>query len=307
VTAVGLVGCVALALGIVATRQGTADAVTLYAKTAATPAELRADATVVRERLSALGYTDAHVAVSGNAIVVTGGPPHLADPKYGLTDSPVLLARPVFCASAPYDGSSSQAVGELPPNCAGTIYEFQPAVVGTTPTGPKSLEIPPKLPDPSLSSYPTTDPAADAASPDASALLPVAGSDGELGTPGEIRNLVGGTQLKLSSRVASAFVQYRPGKVGTYQLPGWYVVVRLGTTGSQEWDAVTQKNFHQELAIDFDGKIVWESFIEYNQASFTPSGGRLALRTGSKSQAESVAASLRSGPLPIPLRVGGTR
>jgi preprotein translocase subunit SecD len=58
------------------------------------------------------------------------------------------------------------------------------------------------------------------------------------------------------------------------------------------------------ITADLNGAVVWAPVIEPTQQSFTSLHGVLAISDGlSKSEAQAVAAALRSGPLAIPLSV----
>jgi hypothetical protein len=284
VAVVVVAATIGAALGTAVSKGNSAAAVTLYSRDGSvlTPSQLGADATIIRERLDFLGDRGAKVSISGGAILVTGGSDILSDHSSALTSSPLLLVRPTLCASGPFNGSTSHPAS-LPSECPGSSLE------PVTPIGGGGFTSTGFLPDPALAQYPTTTPATDRANPSTVALLPVV----EGYAP---RFLVGPTQLELSSRVASARI------TGSRSL--WTVRVRLFPRESALWDATAARYFHLQLAIDLDGQVVNSSDIQPAQRYFTSFQGRLQLTVQSKAAAESVAAALRSGPLPIPLRVG---
>jgi hypothetical protein len=289
---------VGLSIGLTGTPSQPAGAVVLRVSDAthASPQELSADATVMRNRLAHFGDTRARVSVSGDTIVVTGAPSQLSDPSTPLTQSPSLLVRQVLCYSGSYNESSAIPVGSLPSSCG--TYDIQPATPDGYPPGSGFTSEQDALNlDPALASFPSTTPAEDLANPGAVALLPV--------TPQEIVNqlptyidryLVGPTELTLSSSVATA--QAVRDQFGT-----WQVNVELGPNSAFQWNQVAKRYFHLILAVDLNGQIVDSSYIEPTQTTFTPFD-ELNLGGGfSQATAEAVAAALQSGPLPVPLQV----
>jgi hypothetical protein len=230
------------------------------------------------------------VRITGGAIVVTGGPTELARPGSLLTESPALLVRPLLCQSEPFDGSRASPFQALPARCAGTPYAVQPDTPEpSSPGSPLAYSVPSVQPDPALAPFPTTTPGADAANPDASALLPIAGDD-------KVRDLVGPAQLTLSSKVATARVVQNG--AGT-----WLVDVSLSAREATLFDQVAYKNFHLQLAVDLDGEIVSSPIIEPTRSSYTSLDGRLELTGPSRAWAEDIAAALQSGPLPMALQL----
>jgi preprotein translocase subunit SecD len=251
--------------------------------------ELSADATLMRSRLARIGDIGAHVSISGDTIVVTGGPVQLSDPSSPLTQSPSLLVRPVLCLSGPYVESSSGPGGSLPSSCD-PPYAIQPATPIARTNGAYSVANSP--PDPALAAYPSTTPVEDLAHPGTVALLPGPASQTFSG-----RYLVGPTELTLSSKVASAHVAQD-------QVGNWVVKVQLGSAAASQWNQVAEKYFHLMLAVDLNGQIVTAPVIEPTQPSYMPFD-ELTLSGGfSQGTAEAVAAALQTGPLPIPLQAG---
>jgi hypothetical protein len=259
--------------------------------TEASHRDLAADVTVMRTRLALFGDSQATVSVSGNKIIVTGAPAELSDPSSPLTQSPSLLVRPVLCYSGPYESSSTATAGSLPSDCG--PYAIPKTVPETYPGGAHGAFTPFFEPDPALASIPSTTPAEDLANPDAIALLPSS-------TPTRTqypRDLVGPTELSLSSSVATAQVVQDP-------YGNWGVKVQLGTTAASQWNDVAERYFHLVLAVDMNGQIVNEAVIQPTQNTYTPfdvlilTGGLSQTQTG----ADAVAAALQSGPLPIPIR-----
>ena len=287
-------GALAIAVSAIALFAGLASnsayAVTLYPSTTGSVAttQLIADQQVMTARLHAVGFPNAIVKVEHGALVVTNGPKGLASPTSFLTSSPELLIRSVTCYAGAQSGPVS--TNPLPTTCSGPQYAAPTATAGgiANPGGVPSVE-----PDPALSAYSTTKPAQDAASPNASALLPVLNS----GVGATQRYLVGPTLLTLSSKVASATVVHAP------LAGGWIINVRLNPNESQLWDQVAAEYFHGQLAIDLNGVIVEAPLIQPDNSSFSSFDGQMQLLAVTKSGAYDLAAALTSGPLAVPLVV----
>jgi hypothetical protein len=287
------VASLGLLVGLTGTNTAPAAAVTLVAQhdSALTRGELRADALIIENRLDAIGDRTAHVTVSGSTIVVTGGTVDLAHHRSALTESPALLARRAICESGPYRPSPASPQPGLPTSCSSSRYVLLPVITSNFPGGAQGYTSASPLPDPALAGYPTTTPTADGADPNSVALLPATYAKGT-------RYLVGPAQLTLSSAVASASV-VQPLR-GT-----WGVDIHLSPSESARLDDVAHQDFHQVLAIDLNGQVVAAPLIQPAQKAFTSFDGKMVLSGfASKAVAEDVAAALKSGPLPIPLRVG---
>jgi hypothetical protein len=293
-------GALAIAVSAIALFVGLASnsayAVTLYPSTTGSVAttQLIADQQVMTARLDAVGFSNATVKVVHGALVVTNGPKNLASPTSFLTSSPELLVRSVTCYAG--DQSGPVSANSLPTTCSGPQY----AAPTPTPGGaaPEVGPPPTAQPDPVLSAYATTTPAQDAASPNASALLPVLNGEGAgagSGTGVTQRYLVGPTLLTLSSKVASATVVHAP------MAGGWIVNVRLNANESQLWDQVAAEYFHGQLAIDLNGVIVEAPLIQPDNSSFSSFDGQMGLLAVTKGGAYDLAAALTSGPLAVPL------
>ena len=291
-TRIGAMACVLIVVATTATAlftgpiQQPAWALTLYSRNTSTLTEgqLTADRTVMAARLRSIGYPNARVSIAHDTIVVVNGPRELADPASMLTASTALLLRPAVCFSGPQTGPVSTE--PLPTGCSGPQYSIQPV----TPAGGAGFSMPTVQTDPALAAFPTTTPAQDTAAPTTTALLPVQGGQGS-------RILVGPTQATLSSRVASATVSQNPSGM-------WIVTIHLSTSESTVLDQFANEYFHRMITADINGAVVWAPVTEPTQQSFTSLNGTLAISGGlSKSEAQAVAAALRSGPLAIPLSV----
>jgi preprotein translocase subunit SecD len=212
------------------------------------------------------------------------------DPTSVLTDAPALFVRPILCQGGPFEGSTPRSPQALPFSCTATPYALEPdspdSLRSSGHTGNSTTSLPL---DPALAQFPTTTPSADSAHPNGSALLPVANNNGA-------RDLVGSTQLMLSSSVASARAVH--GNSGT-----WLVDVSLSPHETVLFDEVARRYFDLQLAIDLDGEIVSAPIIEPTQSGYRPFDGRIELAGPSQAWAEGIAAALQSGPLSIPLEL----
>jgi hypothetical protein len=282
--ALALVAGIGLGVGLTGGSTVPAGAVVLHVGPGVSERELRADATIMRNRLAILGDRRAHVSISGNSLVVSGGPAQLSDPTSALIASPSLLVRPVLCLSGPYRAVSPSSAVNLPSTCAGTPYAIAPTIPNSTGYSENS-----PVHDPALAGYPSTAPALDAQNPDGVALLPVAGTT-------ELRYLVGPTALTLSSKVASAQVVQEHGN--------WIVRIQLDPQAAAQWDQIARTYFHLQIAVDLNGSVVTAPLIEPDQTSYSSFNSQIELSgSQSKVSAEVMAAALESGPLPIPLEL----
>lgn len=278
-----------LSLGLIGSSAAPAAAVTLRPATTneINKKELAADATILRNRLAAIGDPRAHVTITGSSIAVTGGPAELTDSHSVLLASPALLVRPVLCLSGPYDESGGSPATDMSAACIGTPYVLQPVTADGN--GYESNQSN----DPALGQYPSTTPEQDSSDPNTVALLPQAQ---KADSTGVLRYLVGPVQLALTARVASA-------QVAQDRYGGWVVDVQLSSSAASAWDQVAYRYFHDMLGVDLNGQIVTAPIIEPTQSSYTSFDGQLELAGDfSKATAEAVAATLQTGPLPIPLR-----
>jgi hypothetical protein len=288
--AVGSLAILVVVVGLAARpfgNNGSAAAVTLYAKSgpAVAHGQLNADVAIVRDRLSALGNSDAHVSVSGSKILVTGISLSSLSSASSLTASPVLLIRPVLCASGPFDTSSTVDTS-LPVGCSEPQYSPQQTTLNLSTDGKNGYTTTNLETDPELAKFPSTSPSDDRANAHQVALLPSVD-----GSPS--RYLVGPTQLALSARVASAHV--------LHDHSIWSVKIRLDGKEAALWDASAHQYFHLPVAVDLDGRIVETVLIEPTQQAFTSLNGLLQIELPSKSSAQAIAAAFRSGPLPVAL------
>ena len=78
-------------------------------------------------------------------------------------------------------------------------------------------------------------------------------------------------------------------------LADWFCPV-VGRRGSALFDKVAEENFHQILAIDFNGKVVTAPIIQPSQSSFTSFNGKGEISGDlTKAEARALAQALHHG------------
>jgi hypothetical protein len=289
--AVVVLGTIAVVYGPRSSKEGpTGDAVAIFVPASRTASlrQLSDDAVELSQRLNALGDTGASAVSRNGSIVIVGGT-RLPVPASTLLAPGSLQFRPVLCASAPYTPASLQPTSlTLPTKCSAAKYSMQgPNLVVNTTTGASNLGS--IAIDPVLAAYPTSTPTYDELHPDSPVLLPVSNGGGE-------RHLLGSAQMN-GQEIADAHAEYESGQ--------WLVDVTLTSQGSADWDRLTQKYFHEFIAIDQDGQTIATPLIQPTQTRFTSFDGHLRLSAHFTSEAARVlAAELVSGPLATPLVQG---
>jgi preprotein translocase subunit SecD len=144
-------------------------------------------------------------------------------------------------------------------------------------------------PDPVFASTPST-PARDD-EPAHSVLLP---ADPLAGPQQYPRFVLGAAQLG-NADIAGARAQRDP------SIGQWTIDVTLTPTGTTDWNAMTLQNFHQFVALDLDGQVLWAPLIQPNQPTFAPFGNDTEISGNfTATSAKTLAAVLGNGPLPVP-------
>lgn len=258
--------------------------------------------TIMNDRVNGLGVSGATVGRQGTDIVAQL--PSVTNTQRVISTlgtTAQLYFRPVLCFAPPYTpptppkaakGAKSPppaSPGPLPTSCPAQ-YQTTAANLGVKPnaSAPGGFSSNPIGPDPALASYPSTSPKADNAS--ATVLLPAAPGT----TQQAQRYLLGPSQLG-GAAISSASAQFTTAGQ-------WVVAYTLTSSGSAKWDAVAQKNFHQMVAIDLDGKVESAPFIQPTQSTFTSFGGQGQISGGfTQSTAKQLALVLQYGALPVRL------
>jgi preprotein translocase subunit SecD len=112
---------------------------------------------------------------------------------------------------------------------------------------------------------------------------------------GKNRLLLNKTELT-GNAVDSAKARFRQGE-------GWAVVMNLTGSGSDAWDKLAQKYFHQRVAIELDGVVQSAPVIQPTVQQFSSFGGTAEI-SGSftQSEADDLATIINYGALPVQLK-----
>jgi hypothetical protein len=264
----------------------------------ATSIQLDKASAVVLRRLHLLGQPDAHSSVSGDGIVITTSRDvsmvrsMLAGvlPPGNLLFRPVLCAAPAYNPARPTNTKNAPSPGVLPTSCPAANQLTGSNLNVNTDTGIPQTNISPWS---ALAGYPSTRAAQDIAT---RTVLLAAGTNSGFAS-GE-RLLLGPAYLSgldVSSAQPALFS------------PNWVLDLTLDPAGSTAWDALTDREFHAYVGFDLDANLVSVPLTEPNQATFASFGGKVQISGGfTHATANDLAIDLESGPLPVPLRAGGS-
>jgi preprotein translocase subunit SecD len=223
-------------------------------------------------------------ALIGGAVIVfsrspTGsGARHPAAPAALASSSSFVYFRPVLCVAPAYAPAAGAVPSATTPSCSpsslldASNLDVTPGSAKTDPDGFMTNNVPP---DGALATVPSTSRAADL--PSATVLLST--TRGAAGYEGP-RVVLGPAQMT-SASISTASVHKD-------QFGQWIVDYNTSASGAARWDAVAEKNFHQELGIDLDGRVVSAPLIQPTQSSFSSFDGRGEV-SGSLTRSEAVA------------------
>lgn len=188
-------------------------------------------------------------------------------------------ARPVLCYAPPLTLSNGQPAPSGPLPTCGPSYRLTStnlAVVPDTGNVKGFTEKSAIQPDPQFASHASTPPPSDNA--DNIVLLPGTPSDGNM------RYVLGPVGLSPSGIKSARTVE---------QNGQWAVRLVLTGTGSAQWDALAQQQFHAIVGIVDDGHVISAPITQPAQSSFTTFDGQVQI-SGSftKRQASSLAAQI---------------
>jgi preprotein translocase subunit SecD len=243
-------------------------------------ADLNETVTILTDRVDSLGVSGAEVNTQGPNIVVTvPGVKNAQAVLRQVGETAQLFFRPVICYAPPFIGSKSKyaapASTPIPSTCQSKY------VLNTTNLANNTAQA-----DPALTVYHSTKSADDAKN--SYVLLP--------GLPGQskLRYLLGPAQLT-GRAVGSAYATEN-------QAGQWVVDYTLTSSGSAEWDAVAEKNFHLAIAVDLDGVVQSAPIIQPSQSTFTSFDGNGEISGNmTQAQAQNLAQALEFGALPVRL------
>ncbi|MFZ0664200.1 MAG: hypothetical protein WAM97_00480 [Acidimicrobiales bacterium] len=248
---------------------------------------LKDDVAILTKRLSAFGLGDSTVSASRDAITIRTPAPvsktAMAD-IVDLTSSGTLYLRPVLCGAPAYSLPDGTPPGAVPNRCPALNQLTAPNLAVNTSTG-STLNTPP--PWATLAAVPTTPPSADI--PTEPVLL-VPSANESISGP---RLLLGAAEVT-GSDIASAQV--------AFDSPDWVLDISFNHSGSGQWNALAQRQFHALIGFDLDGQLLEAPLTEPSQATFTSFGSKVQISGPWKeNQAKVVAAELNAGPLPVHL------
>ncbi len=253
--------------------------------THASNADMQEVVTILNNRVNGLGVSGAAVNLQGKNVVVSV--PGVTDARRVLKlvgETAQLLFRPVLCQVAEPTKKAKTYPGSVPA-CASS-YLWTAAALGVTPNNsPQGFSSNTVAVDSTYSIVKTTNPNKDLAKDNV--ILPL------LGSPG-VRYLLGPSELT-GQAIGKALAQQD-------QVGAWVVNYTLTKTGSPQWDAVANRNFHQALAIELDGVIQSAPLIQPGQAAFTSFAGTGQISGSFTEQgAKNLAIAMQFGALPVRL------
>jgi len=135
--------------------------------------------------------------------------------------------------------------------------------------------------DPALAAYPDSSAAYDDAHPRSTVILSASANSGEAGE----LYLLGPVGLD-AQQVASVQVMSEP------FAGGWAVTLTLTRTGSSQWDALAQEQFHAYIAIIFDGQVISAPLVQPTQSVFSSFRGIVQIIAPNKKEADAISAVL---------------
>jgi preprotein translocase subunit SecD len=255
-------------------------------------ADLNETVSILTSRVNSVGVSGAQVQTQGSNIVVSvPGVKNAQAILHELGQTAQLFFRPVICYAPAFVGETSKSAAPtgtpLPSTCAsGYLANSANLNVQVNPASANGYTSNTLAPDPALASYRSTTPDNDLATK--TVLLP--------GLPGDLykRYLLGPSELTGHAVKSAYATQDQTGQ--------WVVDYTLTSSGSAEWDAVAQKNFHLVVGVDLDGVVQSAPIIQPTQSSFSSFGGSGTI-SGSltQTQANQLAQALEFGALPVRL------
>ncbi len=260
----------------------------------ATQDQLNETVDIMTSRVDALGVTGATVGTQGNNVVVSI--PGVKDPNEILKtvgSTAQLYFRPALCYAPAYTPTKKdgkvQPPGPLPATCSASTQLVTTNLTGSPSTGNGVTYS--GTPDETLADQPTT--------PDVynrTVLLQcINGGSAQSGCGfGGARMLLGPGELK-GNIVKSAAAQQTT-------LGQWVVNMTLTGPGLTAWNTMSQKYFHEMIAIELDGVIQSAPITLPQSSSFQPFTGAVQISGGfTQQQAQNLAIAISYGALPVRL------
>ena len=250
---------------------------------------------ILNNRVNGLGVSGAQVNTTGTN-EITVAIPGLKDPAAVLSaigQTARLNFRPVLCYSPPYTpakstqssaASPAPAPGPLPASCPAPYQLVTSNLSGST-TSQNGVYYDVGA-DPALAAYPTST----SDSPSAVVL-----QKGLAGSAFRGRYLEGPAKLS-GTAVKTASAQLSP----TGQ---WVVDITLTGPGSNAWNSMTTRYFHEIIGIELDGVVQTAPITQSTQGTWSSFGGQVEISGDFTQQsAKSLAIALQYGSLPVALK-----
>ncbi len=222
---------------------------------------------ILNNRVNGLGVSGAQVQTTGNN-EITVAIPGLKDPAQVLNaigQTARLNFRPVLCYAPPYipakstpSGAASATPGPLPTSCPAPYQLVTSNLSGST-ASPNGVFYNVGA-DPALAAYPTST----SDSPNAVVL-----QKGLVGSGFKGRYLEGPAELS-GTAVKTASAQLSP-------KGQWDVNVTLTGSGSNGWDSMTTRYFHEIIGIELDGVVQSAPITQPTQGTWSPFGGQVEI------------------------------
>ncbi len=251
---------------------------------------------VIQNRVDSFGALEPEISRQGTDIVVDL--PGVKDRAKALAlvgKTAELRFRPVLIANIPSEAAQAAPTTTTTTPGATTTTGGAPAPTTTTaPTAASEAAAKAAIAScdatkvQALTTIPTTQTAGDTR--DACVVLP-----DKPGGKNASRYYLGPGQLT-GKAVSSAKAEFVAGQ-------GWTVKMDLTGTGSSQWDALAQKQFHQQVAIVLDGLVQSAPTIQPDATAFSSFGGTAVISgnfTGG--EASDLAKLINYGALPVVLK-----
>ena len=256
--------------------------------------DLAETADILNNRVNGLGVSGAQVETTGNN-EITVAIPGLKDPAEVLKaigQTARISFRPVLCYAPPYlpaksiqsRNATGAAPGPLPASCPASYQLISSNVTGSS-TSERGVYYD-VGPDPALAAYPTSS---------SNAPHAVVLQKGLAGSAFRGRYLEGPAELS-GTAVKTASAQLSP----TGQ---WVVDIALTGSGSNGWNQMTQRYFHEIIGIELDGVVQSAPITQPTQGTWSSFGGHVEISGDFTQQsAQSLAIALQYGSLPVGLK-----
>jgi preprotein translocase subunit SecD len=247
---------------------------------------------ILNDRVNGLGVSGAQVETTGGN-EITVAIPGLKDPAEVLSaigQTARLNFRPVLCYAPPHvvTKSTQRSVrttpGPLPSSCP-TPYQLVTSNLSGSTTSQNGVYYNVGS-DPALAEYSTST----SDSPNVVVL-----QEGLVGSGFKGRYLEGPAELS-GTAVKTASAQLSP----TGQ---WVVDIALTGSGSNGWNQMTQRYFHEVIGIELDGVVQSAPITQPTQGTWSSFGGQVEISGNFTQQsAQSLAIALQYGSLPVALK-----